>query len=37
LATAPMFHLPAIGIGLGLIIFDIRASRSAASTSEATQ
>lgn len=30
LATAPMFHLPAIAIGIALIAFDLRAARSVA-------
>lgn len=36
LATAAVIHLPAIAIGLALIVFDIRASRSAALQSEPT-
>ncbi|WP_299752801.1 TRAP transporter fused permease subunit [uncultured Tateyamaria sp.] len=34
LATAPMIHLPAIAIGVALIAFDIRASRSASKGAE---
>lgn len=36
LASAPVVHLPAIAIGLALIAFDIRASRSNAQSSETT-
>ncbi|MEO0391209.1 MAG: TRAP transporter fused permease subunit, partial [Pseudomonadota bacterium] len=36
LATDPMIHLPAIGIGLALIAFDVRAARSKASTTGAS-
>jgi TRAP transporter 4TM/12TM fusion protein len=37
LATDPMFHLPAVGLGLALIAYDVRAAQSAANTSEAPQ
>ncbi len=34
LATSPMIHLPAIAVGVALILFDIRASRSAPARAE---
>lgn len=37
LATDPMFHLPAIAIGLALVTFDIHKARTVANTSEARQ
>ena len=37
LATDPMFHVPAVCLGLALIVFDVRAARTAASNSEAAQ
>ncbi|WP_299084091.1 TRAP transporter fused permease subunit [uncultured Ruegeria sp.] len=37
LVTEPMFHLPAVALGLALIAFDVRAGRSAATKTEATQ
>ena len=37
LATDPMLHLPAVGIGLALIAFDIKKERSLANNSEMTQ
>ncbi len=37
LATAPLIHLPAIAVGLALIAFDVRASRSLPQTDEVPQ
>ena len=37
LATDPIYHLPAVALGLALIAIDIRASRSSALVSKATQ